>query len=396
MRRHMAYTYRIMHLDHTPHNLQYKYGQSFTPTQITYHQTATNRSAMQERDDLNSRTDEVYAGFHLVVDDQEAVECIPLNIQTWLIDDENSDINMQSIGVEITYSTNHDIRLRNQAIKNGAILIANLMKLYQINISNVFSHQGCGRNHCPHDIIDRYDETNFKNLIQAEYDRLTTLNQATSVSLMQLNDFNVGEEVILYDTIPGFISSKALASTAKVEAGTYVIDEIANDSRHPIKLLKVGGQKGLWVNTSKLYKPACGFFPSDSVYVTQVTNTYETAMSTEPVSTITPGYYKVSRIANGSKHPVYLLQDGLPSGVWVDTDALIIQAEPPLYSEGEQVSLTQNTPGYRTSSSIKQGKILKAGTYYVYQYKEGQLHPLNLTTTLGKKGSWVNATDVTK
>lgn len=119
-------------------------------------------------------------------------------------------------------------------------------------------------------------------------------------------------------------------------------------------------------------------------------------MSTEPVSTITPGYYKVSRIANGSKHPVYLLQDGLPSGVWVDTDALIIQAEPPLYSEGEQVSLTQNTPGYRTSSSIKQGKILKAGTYYVYQYKEGQLHPLNLTTTLGKKGSWVNATDVTK
>ncbi len=392
----MAYTYKMMHLDPTPHNLQYKYGPSFTPTQITYHQTATNRSAMEERDYLNSRTDEVYAGFHLIVDDQEAIECIPLNIQTWHTNEEYSDTNLSSIGVEIAYSTSDNINLRNQAIQNGAILIANLMKLYQISLSDVLSHHECSGSHCPHDIIDRYGEENFENLIQAEYDRLSTFNPVTSTSLMLLNEFHIGEEVILYAPIPGFISSKGLVSTAKVEAGTYLIEDISIDSRHPLKLLKVGNSKGIWVDANQLFKPACGFFPSDGVYVRQLTPGYETAMGTDSVTTIIPGYYKVSRISNGSKHPVYLVKEELTSGAWVDTDALILQDEPPLYREGQQVKLMKNTPGYKTSSSIKQGKILKAGTYYIYQYEEGQLHPLNLTTTLGQKGLWVNVTTPTE
>ena len=79
----MAYTYQVMHLDKTAHNLKYKYGANFTPTEITYHQTSNNAPAINERNYLNNRTDNVYIGFHIVVDNQTAIECLPLNIQTW-------------------------------------------------------------------------------------------------------------------------------------------------------------------------------------------------------------------------------------------------------------------------------------------------------------------------
>lgn len=172
----MAYELKIMHLDKTSHNLKYKYGSPFTPTEITYHQTSNYSPAINERTYLNNRTDKVYIGFHYVVDESVAIECLPLNVQSWHSGDGSAAGNMKSIGVEIARSTNSDVNLRNKAIENGALLIASLMKKYNIPMSKVKSHQSRSGKRCPHDILDRYSETKFRNLIQQNYNELTSSN----------------------------------------------------------------------------------------------------------------------------------------------------------------------------------------------------------------------------
>lgn len=170
----MAYSYKVLHLDKTSHNLRYKYNDSFTPTEITYHQTSNNAQAINERNYLNNRTDGVYIGFHLVVDEAEAIECMPLNINTWHSGDgANGAGNTKSIGVEIARSTHSDINLRNKAIENGALLIANLMVKFNIPMNKVYSHNQRSGKNCPHDIRGRYGEDKFRKLIQEKYDELT-------------------------------------------------------------------------------------------------------------------------------------------------------------------------------------------------------------------------------
>lgn len=366
----MAYTYQVMHFNETTHRLKYNDEKHFTPTQIIYDFIATHHSAMQERDHLNDQSDEVDQRYHLIVDHQEVIECLPLHIKTW-----DADQHQHAVRIKLMNSKRAD-----ETRLNGAILIATLMKRYDIDIHHVFSTQN--------------DSPSFIDLIQSQYHQLMDFNQNSFTYLTDAHPFSVGEEVLLYESIPGFLSSKAFVPSTKVEAGTYIIDQVAFDAPHPIKLLKDEVKKGIWVNSDKLYKPACGFFPSDSVYVINPTDAYETAMSDEVSSTLPCGYYIVSNIANGSKHPVYLLSDDSTSGVWVGTNDLILKVKPPLYQEGEQLTLVKPTPGYKTSSSLKQGKILKAGTYYIYQYKEDEKHPFNLTKTLGQEGLWVSTTDL--
>lgn len=167
----MKYTQR--HLDRTPHNLKYKYGESFKATEITYHQTSNKAPAINERNYLNNRTDKQYIGFHIVVDDKQAIECLPLNIQSWHSGDgSNGAGNMKSIGIEIAYSTHDDVNLRNKAIENGAEVIAKVMKDYNIPLNKVKSHYDRSKKNCPHDIRGRYGESKFRNLIQQKYNEL--------------------------------------------------------------------------------------------------------------------------------------------------------------------------------------------------------------------------------
>lgn len=162
-----------MYLDRTSHNLKYKYGSQVKLTEITYHQTSNSATALNERNYLNNRKDNVYVSFHFVVDETQAIQCLPLNVHGWHSGDgANGTGNKYSIGVEIARSTHSDINIRNQAIANGAKLIAQLMKENGIPMSKVKSHHDRNGKHCPHDILDRYGEQKFRNLIQAELNKL--------------------------------------------------------------------------------------------------------------------------------------------------------------------------------------------------------------------------------
>lgn len=322
----MSYKYRIMHLDQTAHNLKYKYGQSFTPTQITYHQTMNNASALKERHNLNNRTDNTYTGFHLVVDDQEAIECLPLDVQTWHAGDGFGDGNMKSIGVEIAYSTSSDIGLRDKAIANGATLIANLMKTYNISISNVYSHRDRTGKKCPHDLISRYGETKFRNLIQSEYERLTQSNSSTTAS----DKFNIGETVTVYEDIPGYISPGALIPSTTVKSGEYTVYQVASGAPHPLNISISGKAAGIWIT---LTSP--DFVIGDSVYVSTTIKGYDSSMSETSTTTVDPGDYIVNQVDYDSEHPINISIDGNKAGFWVDSDELILNDELLLSNQGE-------------------------------------------------------------
>lgn len=207
----MSYEYIIKHLDRTEHNLKYKYGKTFKPTEITYHQTYNKATATNERNYLNTRTDKVYVGFHLVVDDKMAIECLPLNIQTWHSGDgANGAGNTKSIAVEIAYSTHLDLNLRNKAIENGAKLIAKIMKDYNIPMSKVKSHQARSGKLCPHDIINRYGEDKFRKLILTEFNKLSDkidkneTNKPTMVKITYLT-LNIRKEASFTAPVVGTV-----------------------------------------------------------------------------------------------------------------------------------------------------------------------------------------------
>lgn len=314
----MSYTYKKMHLDRTAHNLKYKYGQTFTPTQITYHQTANNASALKERNYLNNRTDKTYIGFHLVVDDQEVIECLPLSIQTWHAGDKYGDGNMKSIGVEIAYSSSSDTTLKDKAIENAATLIANLMKTYQISLTNVYSHAERSGKHCPHDILDRYGEIKFRRLIQSEYNRLTSSTTSTPAIVDELN---VGDTVILSESTPGYISSGALISSTMIKSGTYVVYKVAHGKKHPVNISNDGNTVGSWIDADVLTlqtKPA-PFTEGEIITVSQTIARYKTSIATKQAGVIKAGTYYVYKYIEDANHPLNITSKVGTPGSWVDT-----------------------------------------------------------------------------
>src|SRR5690554_2123651 len=99
-------------------------GLAMAPTTITIHNTSNPRStARNERAWLTNPANDRIASFHIVVDENEAIECIPLNEVAWHAGDGNGDGNRKSIGIEICESGNYA-----QTLENAAQLVAKLLK----------------------------------------------------------------------------------------------------------------------------------------------------------------------------------------------------------------------------------------------------------------------------
>lgn len=389
----MAYTYKVMHLDQTQHNLKYKYGTSFTPTEITYHQTSNNASALNERNYLNNRTDNVYIGFHIVVDDQMAIECLPLNVQTWHAGDGSTGAgNMKSIGIEMAYSTSSDISLRNAAIENGAKVIASLMKTYNIPMAKVLPHQARSGKHCPHDILDRYGNEVFRVLIQTEYQKLTESTTTPSTPLTPVN-FSVGDSVEVLQTISGYSTSLATKASTSVSAGTYKVYKVASNGLHAVNISKTGTVAGAWVNATDLKKNNKSLSVGNQVQLNTAASGYKAATSAVASSLLASGKYIVFKVSDGSPHSINLSKSGIAPGAWVDeTNVSFISTQS--FNHGEQVEVVKRINGYGTSTTTIATTSVNVGTYYVYKYVEGATHALNISKLATTPGSWVNISDL--
>ena len=122
-----------------------------TPTRIVVHNTANDAPARNEIAYMLRNDDQV--SFHFAVDDQEAVQGLPLDRNAWASGDGRGKGNMEGIHIEICYSKSGGARFA-QAEQNAARLIARLLSQYGWGIDKVTKHQDYDGKYCPHRTLD--------------------------------------------------------------------------------------------------------------------------------------------------------------------------------------------------------------------------------------------------
>ncbi|WP_405153118.1 N-acetylmuramoyl-L-alanine amidase [Paenibacillus sp. FSL K6-0108] len=138
-------------------------------TTITIHNTGNPSStAANERAWLTNPTNTRTASFHIVVDEREAVECIPLNENAWHSGDGSgaSSGNRTSIGIEICESGSYA-----KTLDNAATLVASMLKERGWGVDRLRRHYDWSGKICPRLMYDGGAWTGwglFKAAVQAK------------------------------------------------------------------------------------------------------------------------------------------------------------------------------------------------------------------------------------
>jgi len=136
--------YTISHIPKTtPHNR--RPGIAMVPKYITIHSTGNQTSTAQnERGWLTNPQNKRQASFHIVVDESEAIEVLPLNEVAWHAGDGNGQGNRASIGIEICESGN-----RQKTLSNAVRLIAKMLKERSWGVGCLRRHYDWSGKSCP-------------------------------------------------------------------------------------------------------------------------------------------------------------------------------------------------------------------------------------------------------
>jgi N-acetylmuramoyl-L-alanine amidase len=137
--------YKIRHIPKTtPYNR--RPGYSMTPEYITIHSTANlSSTAQNELGWLTNPNNKNVASWHIVVDDKEAIEAIPLNENAWHAGDGREGTgNRRSIGIEICESGD-----RAETMQNAVEVVARLLKQLNLGTDKLRRHYDWNGNPCP-------------------------------------------------------------------------------------------------------------------------------------------------------------------------------------------------------------------------------------------------------
>jgi len=174
-------------INHIPKNTPYnrRPSLSMTPTTITIHNTGNPTSTAQnERSWLTNPVNNRTASYHIVIDEREAIECIPLNENSWASGDGSSPNsgNRTSIQIEICESGNYQ-----KTIDNSVTLVAKILKERNWNVTNLKRHWDWSRKICPRLM---YDNGNwkpweaFKNSVQSKLGENNMNTQETTIQAL--------------------------------------------------------------------------------------------------------------------------------------------------------------------------------------------------------------------
>lgn len=112
---------------------------------LTIHSTGNPSStAKNERAWLTNPTNTRTASWHLVVDEREVIEAIPLTEVAWHAGDGNGTGNRGSIGIEICESGN-----REKTVLNAVELVAGLLKERKWGTDRLKRHYDWSKKSCP-------------------------------------------------------------------------------------------------------------------------------------------------------------------------------------------------------------------------------------------------------
>lgn len=142
----MGYDYKKDYIPKTtPYNR--RPGLLLEPTTITIHNTGNPSSnAQNERGWLTNSSNTRTASFHIVIDEKEAIEVIPLNEVGWHAGDGSgtSSGNRTSIAIEICESGNYG-----QTLENAILLVASMLKERNWGIERLRRHFDWSGKNCP-------------------------------------------------------------------------------------------------------------------------------------------------------------------------------------------------------------------------------------------------------
>ena len=152
----------------TPHNR--RPGQVMTPQYITIHSTGNPSStARNERGWLTNPSNTRTASWHIVVDEKEAIEAIPLNEVAWHAGDGGSGTgNRKSIGIEICESGD-----KQRTLQNAVKLVAKLLKERGWGVDRLHRHYDWSKKICPRIFYDGGKWTTWEQFRQAVQKELT-------------------------------------------------------------------------------------------------------------------------------------------------------------------------------------------------------------------------------
>ena len=154
--------------NHIPKSKDKRPGIKITPEYITIHSTGNPKSTAQnERDWLTNPSNTRTASWHIVVDEKEAIEAIPLTELAYHAGNRNG--NNKSIGIEICESGN-----RQKTLENAVKLVAKMLHERNWGVNKLRRHFDWSGKNCPR--ILNYNNwagwTKFKNDVQKELNKL--------------------------------------------------------------------------------------------------------------------------------------------------------------------------------------------------------------------------------
>lgn len=155
-------------------------GYGMAPSTITIHNTGNPASsAANERGWLTNPSNPRQASFHIVVDEREAIECIPLSENAWHSGDGSGlkSGNRTSIGIEICESGNYS-----KTLDNAVKLVAGMLRERGWGVDRLRRHWDWNKKICPRLMYDDGKWTgwvDFKNKVNAELKGDSTVNKGS-------------------------------------------------------------------------------------------------------------------------------------------------------------------------------------------------------------------------
>lgn len=155
--------------NHIPISKTKRTGKITNKESITIHSTANPKStAKNERNWLTNPSNNRKASYHIVVDDKEIIEVIPLNEQAY--HSGSSKGNNESIGIEICESGN-----REKTIQNTVELVGKMLYERNWGVDKLVRHFDWSGKNCPNIMSANNwaDWYKFKDRVQKELDKLS-------------------------------------------------------------------------------------------------------------------------------------------------------------------------------------------------------------------------------
>lgn len=144
-------TYKIDHIPrNTPNNR--RPGLAMNPTTLTIHNTGNPASsAANERSWLTSSGNKRTASYHIVVDEHQTIEVLPLNEAAWHAGDGSGVYsgNRTSIGIEICESGDYA-----KTVSRAVELVAKMLKERDWGVDRLRRHYDWSKKICPRRMYD--------------------------------------------------------------------------------------------------------------------------------------------------------------------------------------------------------------------------------------------------